>query len=283
MVLGTSIELFARKRFRLHRLWGLFYLAQFAAAVALETRGEPSRVLFCTLPATGLVQSIIACLTFTFLPRADEATQGYYHKTKAMSFDFILENVYFAALLLFQSLYVCYPEIWGAAALLPIELLWVFFPYYTVRNLFPKSSFRNSTRQGNRYALIVKVFYCTAKHLSGYYVNYLVFLGRLGSDPLMEYASLRRLLLLGGWGTTIAMFLQTLKFRKHISPRVAGLLYAGSFPLFYSCYVALLVGMLGHAWVAGVAIAGLVINFGPRRAQIVWQCIACTAFLCYRS
>ena len=109
-------------------------------------------------------------------------------------------------------MYLCFAKVITSNWIfLPLELVAVFFPYYTVRGYFPKSSFRHSTKTGNRYAMVVKVFYCIAKHFSGYYINYLCFLGHFGPNPIMAHGLLRKLLLLGGWGTTIAMFLQTLK------------------------------------------------------------------------
>jgi hypothetical protein len=206
-----------------------------------------------------------------------------------MSYDFIVENIYFAGLLLFQSVYLCFSkDIRKNPYLLPFEIIGTFFPYYTVRNLFPKSSFRSSTgpQAGNpgvaQYALVVKAFYCTAKHMSGYFVNYLCFLGKLGDNPVMEYSLVRNLFLLGGWGTTIAMFLQTLKFKKYISPRTAMVLYSGSFPFFYLCYFGLIGVAMEHAWVTALAVVGLAVNFGPRSGQIVWQTAVCALCVAYR-
>jgi hypothetical protein len=159
-----------------------------------------------------------------------------------------------------------------------------------------------------QYAMVVKVFYCIAKHMSGYYVNYLNFLGKLGNNPVMEYrythttlresqlrphsfavphalivySLVRNLFLLGGWGTTIAMFLQTLKFKKYISARTAMILYAGSFPFFYLCYFGLIGVAMSEAWVTALAVIGLAVNFGPRNGQIAWQTVVCTICLAHR-
>jgi hypothetical protein len=91
------------------------------------------------------------------------------------------------------------------------------------------------------------------------------------------------LFLLGGWGTTIAMFLQTLKFKQYISPNAAMVLYAGSFPFFYASWLALIVPAAQHAWLTALAAAGLGVNFGSRRAQLLWQsamCALCLAIRC---
>jgi len=277
-------HLFAAVKFRIHRLWGMVYLFEFAAACIFEVMGKPKHILFWTMPLTGIIQSIIACRTFTFLPPANEKEQGYYTASKVMSYDFILENVYFAGLLLFQSCYLCFAqEITRNPIFLPLEIVFVFFPYYTVRRLFPKSSFRHSTKSGNNYAMVVKVFYCIAKHCSGYYVNYLCFLGHFGSNPMMTWSLLRKLCLLGGWGTTIAMFLQTLKFKKYISNFAAQVLYAGSFPLFYSCYAALFYVAMDHMLMTGLVLIGLYVNFCSTKAQIAYQCFMCGVCLAARA
>lgn len=268
----ASYTLFFSRKFEVHRLFGLFYLVQFAAAVYLEIAGRPKMYLFLTLPLSGVVQSIIACRTFTFLPAANGKTQGYYHNTRVMSYDFIFENIYFAGLLLFQSVYALYNAgITKNPMFLPLELIGVFLPYHTVRDFFPKSSFRDSIREGNKYAQFVKVFYITAKHFTGYYANYLLFLGKLGDDPVNEWGLLRKMLILGGWGTTIAMFLQTLKFRRYIGPTTAMILYVGVFPLFWAVNVGIFFLAIEHVWLSVLALVGIAVNFGPRKGQIAWQ------------
>ncbi|GAG21154.1 unnamed protein product, partial [marine sediment metagenome] len=209
--------------------------------------------------------------------------QGYYHDRKAMSYDFILENIYFAGLLFWQSIYLCFFKSFRQNNILfPLEILLTFFPYYTIRNYFPKSSFRNSTNNGNKYAVVVKIFYCIAKHISGYYINYLCFLGIFGNQPIIDYGILRKLLLLGGWGTTISMFLQTLKFKKYISSNVAMILYAGSFPLFYTCYLGLFAIFIQNYLIGCLTLVGLLFNFIPKKYQILWQLIICTIFITLR-
>ena len=84
----TSFLLFTDKTFQPHRMVGLFYLLQFATAVYKEFMGRPDPLLFVTMPVTGCLQSCIASLTFTFLPRqkTDQA-QGYYHTSRAMDYE----------------------------------------------------------------------------------------------------------------------------------------------------------------------------------------------------
>jgi len=280
---NATIHIFSGKRFRIHRLWGIVYLALWIYAAWGHFAGHfadgGNTSVFWVMPTVGFIQTVIACKTFTFLPKANDQTQGYYHETKAMSYDFILENLYFAGLLLFQSVYLCWGvELRANLIFLPFEVLGTFFPYHTVRDLVPKSSFRHSTKDGNRYAVVVKVFYCIAKH-NGYYINYLCFLGKFGTNPMVDYSLLRNLLILGGWGTTIAMFLQTLKFRRYISHTAAMILYVGCFPFFYATYLSLFFVCQDHAALTALAAVGLWVNFQSRSLQITWQCFMCAICL----
>ena len=279
-------RLFALPKFRLHRLWGLLYLLQFVALAVFVALGKNPSHLIWTLPFTGFVQAIIACRTFTSLPRRD--TQGYFADRGVMSYEFILENVYFSGLLLFQALYFTFRPL--PTLLLPIEIVMVFFPYHVIRPFFPKTSFRKSyaaekerTEKNAKFLNLLakgtKVFYVSAKHLNGFFINYLLFLGlpAPAHDRLMYF-----MFLAACWGTTIAMFLQTLKIRKYIGPRTAVIAYMGAFPFLYLCYSMLISVTIEHAWIAGMTAVGVAANFGPRWLQIGWQCVACGVCLYMR-
>lgn len=283
MPLPVPIRLFVLPKFRLHRLWGLFYLVQFATACVLEVLSLPTTRLIWTLPLTGFIQALIAARTFTSLPRRD--TQGYFSDRGVISYEFLLENIYFSGLLVFQALYYFYRPLRGW--MLPLEVVMVFFPYHFIRPFFPKTSFRKS--YGNEkeqsakninflsiLAKLTKGFYVLAKHINGYFLNYLIFLGLLTSehDRLM-----RCLFILAGWGTTIAMFLQTLKIRKFISPRTSVLAYMASFPLFCLCYALLLPVAFHHPWILALTIVGVVVNFRSYKLQLGWQTLVCAVML----
>ncbi|MSP62134.1 MAG: hypothetical protein EXR72_17730 [Myxococcales bacterium] len=282
----TVVRLFAPPKFRIHRLWGLLYLLQFAAACAFEATSIHPVHLVWTLPLTGFIQAIIACLTFTSLPRRQ--TQGYFADRGVMSYEFILENVYFSGLLLFQALYFTFRPL--PLLLLPVEIVLVFFPYHIIRPFFPKTSFRKS--YGNErerspenagilglMARTTKVFYISAKHFNGYFINYLLFLALISSE---QDRLMRCLFILAGWGTTIAMFLQTLKIKKYISSKTSLLAYMGVFPFLYLGYSMLFPVAFRHPWISGLAAVGLAANFGPRWVQITWQCVVCGACLYVR-
>jgi hypothetical protein len=283
---ATAFQMFVRPKFRPHRLTGLLYLIQFLTLCILEVLSVHPSHLIWTLPLTGFIQAIIASLTFTSLPRRQ--TQGYFSDRGVISYEFVLENIYFSGLLLFQALYFAFRP-WPRV-LLPLEIVMVFFPYYVIRPFFPKTSFRKSygnereQTQKNTYFLsllakITKTFYVTAKHFNGYFINYLIFLGLLSSaqDRLMHF-----LFLLGGWGTTVAMFLQTLKIRKYISPKTSLLAYMAVFPFACVCYAMLVAVTLRHAWISALVLVGVAANFGPRWLQIAWQCVACGVCLYVR-
>jgi hypothetical protein len=188
-----------------------------------------------------------------------------------MSYDFIFENVYFSGIMLFQVCYMYFPQMRSNVWFLPLEVIGVFLPYYTVRNFFPKSSFRDSIREGNKYASFVKFFYVGAKHFNGYYPSYLNFLGLLGKSPIDEWQMMRSMFIVGGWGTTIAMFLQTLKFKKYISHFTAMALYIGCFPFFWVINVALFYIATDHVWLTTLTCLGIWANFQSRKVQIAYQ------------
>jgi len=268
---------------RVHRLNGLLYIVQFILAVLQEAspavkRAVPVDFTF-TLPLTGWLQAVIAVFTFK-LPKTQGKVQGYYSDKRTMTMDFVLENVYFSGLLLFQAAYFKYGHKFRAIP--PLEIILVFFPYYVIRPFFPKTSFRASMKNDkekskenrdfmNTNLKFIKPFYVLAKHVQGYGLNYLLYANAV---PAEHSRTIRVLLLLGGWGTTIAMFLHTLKFKGYLSPRASMLLYTGSFPLF----------IFGYFWMGGLAIQnpaialvvllGVPINFLHVRVQQAYQIAA---------
>ena len=283
--IAGTYHLFSQKRFRPHRLCGFLYLTQFLIAVLAEFSPTLLNATYpyihISLPITGFLQAIIACRTFTFLPTTKGEVQGYFSDKRTMSYDFILENVYFSGLIVFQSLYFHYP---GLFRVFPIvEIVLVFLPYYAIRPFFPKTSLRKSMGRSyeisdkNRFFIsaniyFVKVFYVQAKHISGYYLNYLIY---TNSFPTSYNGNMRLLLLLAGWGTTIAVFLHTLKFKKYISPKLAMVLYTGCFPLFYVVYVSLYKQILTQPIIALICALGILVNFTPVYTQVLYQCFAC--------
>ena len=119
--------------------------------------------------------------------------------------------------------------------------------------------------------LVIKTFYNFAKHYIGFFTNYLRFLGRVenGSD---EQRLAFGLLLGGTWGTTVALFIHTLKFKGYISARVGALAYEASFP-WMGYYFFRLAGSMKANWdVALVATLGAALNFATTRRRPIWHC-----------
>jgi hypothetical protein len=118
---------------------------------------------------------------------------------------------------------------------------------------------------------VVKAFYIFSKHYIGFFTNYLRFLGRVenGSD---EQRLAFGLLLGGTWGTTVALFIHTLKFKGYISARVGALAYEASFP-WMGYYFFRLAGSMKANWdVALVATLGAALNFATTRRRPIWHC-----------
>ncbi|KAI6652340.1 hypothetical protein LOD99_7354 [Oopsacas minuta] len=286
-VVSGTYHLFSQKRFRPHRLCGALYLTQFLIATLAEFSPALQKLthpyIHVTLPITGCLQAIIACRTFTFLPTTKGEVQGYFSDKRTMSYDFILENVYFSGLIVFQSLYCYYPELFHAFPI--VEVIFVFLPYFVIRPFFPKTSFRQSLSKTyggevsdrNKFFIyanvyFVKVFYIAGKHISGYYINYLLYTNNI---PGSYDRTMRLLFLLAGWGATIAVFLHTLKFKHYLSARMAMLLYTGSFPLFYAAYASLYQLALLQPIILLICAVGILINFMPVYVQVLYQCFAC--------
>jgi len=277
--ISATIHLFCQRRFGVHRLTGMLYLVQFMLAVLGEffpVIRERLPHLHVALPVTGCVQAIIATVTFRFLGK-NANVQGYFSDKRTMSYDFVFENVFFSGLLAFQSLY--FYQTWIFRQWPALEALCVFFPYFTIRKLFPRTRLRDSisndkekSAANKRFINIQtwtsKVFMCFGKHVSGLLCNYLIFLDAI---PEHHNRTLRLQFILGGWGTTIAMFLHTLKFKGYLGPRTAILAYTLVFPLFYCVYVALFDILLQHYAITALALGGLIVNFGPQPLQILWQ------------
>ena len=225
---GAFKELFlTSSKFLTHRFFGFFYLVQYFATVYLLIydydlfRKTP---LAWSLPFTGWIQAIIALFTFKFLPTGKDNAQGYYSDKRTINFRFLAENTFFSGLLLFQCSYV-FTNFFEEYVPWPITLLLVFLPYVVIRPFFPKTSLGNSRNTESQYSagnrnflwtisLLSKIFYVWAKHFNGYFLNYLVFLGMVKSNPAALYTC-QWLLVFGGWATTVAMFLNTL-FRKRL-------------------------------------------------------------------
>lgn len=226
---------------------GLWYLIQFFSALYFYYHDYNyfyHSFLIWSLPLTGFLQSIIASLTFTFLPKF-QSDPGYYGDKSTLSYNFVKENIFFSGILMFQWLYMHDTYRAYITNIIPIglESSLVFLPYFVYRPFFPKTSFRdglnkekNKSDENRTFFVIVtwvtKIFYVWAKHYMGFFLNYVRFLDRLSSEEIYH---LYFMLIFGAAATTISMFLHTLKFKKYIGPRTAYLAYMSTYlATFYS-------------------------------------------------
>ncbi|KAI9356240.1 hypothetical protein DFJ73DRAFT_823516 [Zopfochytrium polystomum] len=213
-------KLFFSRQFFVHRVVGLVFLLQYAAAFYLyfaDYATFKASVLVFTLPGTGVFQTVTAIYTFTFLPKKAK-DGGYFGDKSIMSYPFIIENSFFALILYYAYLYF---DDRGRSLLqstVLVEQVFVFFPYI-LRTLWPKTSFRDSyENQRNRTSkrdmffraaiMITKSFYVWAKHYIGYFLNYARFLDRVNNE---EVRFIQQVLIFSSFSTTISIFLQTLK------------------------------------------------------------------------
>ena len=277
------VRLFVASKFAVHRVLGLAYLIQYAAAWALyirDWRAFAASPLLWTLPASGVAQSLTAAFYFRFLPK-QRKDPGYYADRGTISYDFVLENIFYASILMWQYVYMneraygpaalaaAPPALRAAAAV--AEALWTFLPYMVFRPLVPKTRFRDGlSNDGNKTAgnaaflyvgtVVTKAFYLWAKWFLGFFFNYLRFLGLLSEADRRE---LYRMLLFSAFATTIAVFLHTLKFKNYIGPKTSFGVYMISYLLTFWSMVELRGLFVRHgAVVAVTAVAALLNRFG---------------------
>ena len=149
---GSIYHLFCASRFEFHRIGGLFYLIQYFIGFTwyiYDFNSFKSSMIIVTLPLNGVLQSISASYYFRFLPKKQDP--GYYSDKHALSHRFVVENVFYAGLLMFQWIY--YSDVIKPHIPLFFEFLLVFLPYTVIRPFFPKTGFRDSLKTKNTSAV----------------------------------------------------------------------------------------------------------------------------------
>lgn len=286
--------LFFSPKFIVHRVMGLAYLVQFAAALYLYFKDYQffyNSCLIWSLPLTGFLQSIVATMTFTFLPKKQD-DPGYYSDKSVLSYNFIQENIYFSGLLMFQWLYMHDTYRGYIQEIMPVALesSFVFLPYFVYRPFFPKTSFtvartreKNKSEKNRTFFIVVnwvtKVFYIWAKHYIGYFLNYARFLDRI-TPSQVEHIYL--MLIFSAAATTISMFLHTLKFKRYIGPRTSYIWYMSSYlATFYSWFRIL--DIFVSAWdLSLITLVGVGLQFGPQFPQMCQQVLLMGLFNMHR-
>ena len=234
--------------------------------------------LIWSLPLTGLIQSITAALTFTFLSRT-KTDAGYYSDRGTLSYAFIVENSFFSGLLFFQWLYYSDFFYWYIDQSIIIDNVIVFLPYI-VRQLWPKTSFRNSLNNPDKnktvanrrfyyiVTMITKMFYVWAKHYIGFFLNYVRFFNRADEEQIF-YIYL--LLIFSAFATTISVFLHTLKFKGYIGPRKSYIIYMISYMSTFYSFIQIRKIFFIHYDLTFYVLIGLLINFQSLYCQHAYQ------------
>lgn len=151
----------------------------------------------------GIIQGMSAYFSFRVLPELQDP--GYYSDKAVVSRNFVHENVFFSALTTLGSVYYNDEFRTSLGTCLPgqlVEMMFVFFPYVTLRPLFPVTSFsdagKNKKGRTDHNTLfyqigtkMIKYFYLWAKYFLGFYINFLVYLNKLTDS---EWYTLRGML-----------------------------------------------------------------------------------------
>ncbi|KAI8800968.1 hypothetical protein BJ742DRAFT_839197 [Cladochytrium replicatum] len=263
--------LFFSYKFISHRVFGLIYLIQYFIALFMyfyDYEWFSRSILPWSVHMVGLIQSITAALTFTFLRKDADGDQGYFSDKKTVSYQFVLENSFFALIGLFACLYLTPVGYRLFVHTFPIiEIGFVFFPY-AIRKFWPKTSFRsgianpqNKTAKNLQFmdiaTVVTKMFYV-------FFINYVRFMNRM--TPIQIYH--HRLILL-------LVFLHTLKFKKYIGPRTAFFIYAAAYMSTFFSYFQMGDILFSNKDLALLAFIGIIFNFGSWELQMGWQCVVC--------
>ncbi|KAG5458604.1 MAG: hypothetical protein BJ554DRAFT_1143 [Olpidium bornovanus] len=254
---ATLAHLFFAKRFRTHRVFGLCYLLQWAAALAyycVDYEGFKDSFLIWSLPLSGIVQSITAMRTFTFLPKK-AVDPGYFSDKITMSYPFIVENSFFATILLFQWLY--YNDRFYSVIRKTVvpEIVFVFLRTYRLPPTFPRFRLRKSTaKRGARVSRTI-----------GYFLNYVRFLRR---DTEVQKYHIYHLLIFSAFATTVSVFLHTLKY---IGARLSFFIYSGSYFATFYGFLHITDVFVKNLDLVVLVLCGLVLNFRHRYWQYAYQ------------
>jgi hypothetical protein len=234
--------------------------------------------LIWSLPLTGVVQSITAALTFTFLSRT-KVDPGYYSDRGTLSYAFIVENSFFSGLLLYQWLYYSDFFYYYIDKSIVIDNLVVFLPYI-IRQLWPKTHFRDSLKNSEKnkttpnrkfyiiVTIVTKIFYIWAKHYIGYFLNYVRFFDR--ANP-QEIFYIYLLLIFSAFATTISVFLHTLKFKGYIGPRTSYIIYMISYLSTFYSFIQIRGIFLIHYDLTFYVLIGVILNFQSLYYQHIYQ------------
>jgi len=203
---------------------------------------------------------------------------GYFGDKGTLSYNFIVENSFFALILLFAWTYYNDPLFQFMKSSIIIDNAFVFFPYF-FRTYWPKTRIRdallnprNKTEKNYNFFVIVtwitKGFYLWAKHYIGYFLNYVRFMDRISEE---ERYHIYLLLIFSSFATTVAVFLHTLKFKGYMDSRLSFLTYQASyFATFYGFYQVSGI-FFANIDLTLIVLGGLLLNFADIKVQHAYQ------------
>lgn len=264
-------ELFLRPsaRFQPHRILGITFLVQYVCEVYLYLFDYASFLkspLVWSVPLNGLLQSINAARTFTFLPRKEDAGYAAVADKSVLSYHTVVENSFYAMQLLFACCYLHHDIRPMIRKCVVIEPLLVFLVFWA-RHLWPASRFGASLAKSkrsdeNRVKLIasayaVRSFYIFAKHFVGHFPLYLAFLNRINHE---DQRLLYGVQVLSAYACTVSIFIHTLKFKGHIGPVTAMVAYDIIIPGFLFLYYNMFAVIRRNGDVAFLTGIGLLLN-----------------------
>mmetsp|Transcript_76955 Transcript_76955/g.135625 ORF Transcript_76955/g.135625 Transcript_76955/m.135625 type:complete len:393 (-) Transcript_76955:76-1254(-) len=272
----SLVTLFGQSRFRVHRLVGLIFLVQYAMAVPAYLFSYQKYLqspLVWSVPLTGVLQSLNAALTFSFLPKTDVPGFAATADKSVLSYYTVVENSFYAAQLLFVSCYLRQDLRERISSLVIVEPYFVFLPFF-LRNVLWHSSrmgaalrdMDKGSTEGNRLKMIVstyaiKGFYLLAKHFVGFLPNYMIFLGRITPSNQQDMYGIQ---VLSSYAATVSIFIHTLKFKGYIGPITALVAYDIIIPGFAYLYWNMTSVFLQNFDLAILCAISLFLNLVPR-------------------
>jgi len=260
---------------------GLCFLIQWVYALYLYNHNYQEfhdSVIVFSLPVTGVLQSLTAIYTFTFLPRKQK-DPGYFGDLTILSYQFIQENIFYELLTLYGWVYFNSRFFPFLKKTFVFEFIWVFYPYY-IRDFFPQTRIRDSyidkgktDKNRNFYFFatrITKIFYIWGKHYISFFFNYVRYLDLLNEKDIEIFYNM---MLAATFATTCSIFLHTLKFKGYMGPVKAFLIYQASYLFTFYAIIQLAYIYTQNLDLCIIVLGGIFVNLGSRKIQFIYQAL----------
>lgn len=295
----SALKLWTGHLFRIHRLGGLLFLAQYAASWYFffsNYEWFKESFLVWSLLLNGCIQALSAIIQIGPTLETEDSGEYFGNKNVTVSKAFITENLYYQILTTFSSLYY-YPKYFNLLRSHPVgkfvEIIFVFLPFIIIRPFFPKTLLRQAigntdkiNTDDHRFFFIVSnwaIKFCVlfGKHYVGFFINAVRYIGGLNTP---EVEKLLQFMMLANAGTvSISTFLHTLKFKNKLSPKVAMSIYL---MILYTPAIAiyqLTPSCLQYWKMLIIFTIGLIINFTEKWIQQAWTFGLTAMFVAYQN